>query len=278
MTYIRGDVAELNAWEDLGNSGWNWDTMLPYYKKAENYTKPNAEQTAAGVTYDPQYHGDAGAVHVGYPITLVNGTYAPTIMATWEGLSMPLISDVNGGHVRGLSIGPETIDREQHLRYDAARAYYYPVEHRANLQIFHGTVKGIVWSQSKSGCDDKRLVASGVEVVAEGGATSVIQARREVILSAGSVRTPLVLEASGVGNPRFVPPSIQPIFVSHTPLLFTSFIPLVYLSCRDRLRTGFAHHLTESLSPSALRHTSIFQELARTSSSKQTISSATPAP
>lgn len=201
MTYIRGEAAQLDAWEDLGNPGWNWDALLPYYKKAENYTPPNAEQAAAGVTYDPQYHGSAGPVHVGHPHTLVNGPYARSIIDTWAGLSVPLAADVNSGHVRGLSVAPETVDAAQHVRCDAARAYYHPVEDRGNLTILLGTVERIVWSE---GSTDRSLVARGVEVVAEDGAMSEIRARREVILAAGTVRTPLVLEASGVGNPAFV--------------------------------------------------------------------------
>jgi choline dehydrogenase len=208
MTYIRGDVAEVDAWEQLGNPGWNWGSLLPYYKKSEGYINPDAGQLAAGVTYDPRYHGCGGPVHVGYPATLRNGSFAPVIMDTWEvALSMELNPDVNGGRVRGLSVGPQTMDPEAHLRYDAARAYYYPVERRPNLKILRGTVKRIVWlppPSSRPGCDADRLVARGVEVLADDGATSVVYATREVIISAGAVRTPLVLEASGVGNPRFV--------------------------------------------------------------------------
>lgn len=212
MTYIRGEAAQFDAWEDLGNPGWNWDALLPYYKKAENYTPPNAEQIAAGVTYDPRYHGSAGPVHVGHPHTLVNGPYARSIIDTWAGLSVPLAADVNSGHMRGLSVAPETVDAARHVRCDAARAYYHPVEDRVNLTILPGTVERIVWSEAST---DRGLVARGVEVVAEDGAMSEIRARREVILSAGTVRTPLVLEASGVGNPTFVvfslPTSFQPI-------------------------------------------------------------------
>lgn len=216
MTYIRGDKAQLDAWESLGNTGWNWDALLPYYKKAENYTIPTAEQVAAGVTYQPQHHGYAGPVHVGHPSTLVPGSFAPAIIDTWAGLGMPHNPDVNSGDVRGVSLGPETMDWETNQRCDAAKAYYHPVEGRRNLRVLQGTARRIVWDESQSDGGDDRLIACGVEVVTEDSMTSVIKARKEVILSAGAVRTPLVLEASGVGNPRFVLPGIVAAFFSHS--------------------------------------------------------------
>ena len=206
MTYIRGDTAQFDAWEDLGNPGWNWATLFPYYKKSEKYTVPSNTQVAAGATFEYQDHGFDGHVHVGYPLALVNGSFAPRVIQTWEGLSLPHNPDLNSGGVRGFSMGPQTLDPELNIRWDAARAYYYPIEERPNLKIVKGTVKRIIWAEEKckwSPCDDNRLVASGVEFLNGDGETDVLKARKEVVISAGAVRTPLVLEGSGIGNPRF---------------------------------------------------------------------------
>jgi choline dehydrogenase len=206
MTYIRGDTAQFDAWEDLGNPGWNWATLFPYYKKSEKYTVPSDTQLAAGATFEYQYHGFDGHVHVGYPLALVNGSFAPMVIQTWEGLSLPHNPDLNSGDVRGFSMGPQTLDRELNIRWDAARAYYYPVEERPNLKIIKGTVKRITWvpeNCTSSPCDNNLLVASGVEFLTDDGEENVLNVRKEVVISAGAVRTPLVLESSGIGNPRF---------------------------------------------------------------------------
>ena len=200
MTYVRGDAAQFDAWEDLGNPGWNWATLFPYFKKSENYTVPSDTQLAAGATFEYQYHGFEGPVHVGYNLDLVNGSFAPKVIQTWEGMSLPHNPDLNSGNVRGFSMGPQTLDPQLNIRWDAARAYYYPVEKRPNLNIVKGTVKRIIWApEGYNGC----LVANGVEFLTEDGGSEFLNASKEVIISAGAVRTPLVLEGSGIGNPRF---------------------------------------------------------------------------
>lgn len=207
MTYIRGDVAQFDVWEDLGNTGWNWTSLLPYFKKSEKYTVPSSDMLAAGVTYKTKYHGFDGHVHTGYPTVLHNGSFSLPIIQTWEeGLSLPHNPDLNSGDVRGFSMGPQTLDYELNVRWDAARAYYHPVQSRRNLKILKGTVKRITWDTKRSKRFPRggnRLVANGVEFVTGSGTIDVLKARKEVIVSAGAVRTPLVLEGSGVGNPRY---------------------------------------------------------------------------
>lgn len=206
MTYIRGDTAQFDAWEKfLGNPGWNWANLLPYYKKSEKYTVPSETQLAAGATFEHQYHGFGGHVHVGYNIDLANGSFSPKVIQTWEGMSLPHNPDLNSGHVRGFSMGPQTLDRELNIRWDAAKAYYDPVEQRPNLKIVKGTVKRITWAPEKrkgSPSGDNSLVANGVEFLTDNGESHFLNATKDVIISAGSIRTPLVLESSGIGNPR----------------------------------------------------------------------------
>ncbi|KAK4445690.1 putative GMC oxidoreductase [Podospora aff. communis PSN243] len=168
MTYVRGNKAEFDAWEKLGNPGWNWDNLFPYFKKSENYTLPTETQLAAGATYQAKNHGFSGPLRVGYPAVLRNGSFAPLILGAWENMALAHNPDLNSGDVHGFGMGPQTLDRAADVRFDSARAYYHPVEHRANLRI---------------------------------GGTRRMEVRKEVIVSAGGVRSPLVLEASGIGNP-----------------------------------------------------------------------------
>ena len=207
MTYIRGDAPLFDSWEELGNPGWNWASLLPYYKKSEKYTIPNPEQLAAGATYESEYHGFAGHLDTGYVNTLTNGSAAQPVLQTWASFGLPHNPDINRGVVRGYGMGPQTINPALGLRWDSARAYYHPVEGRTNLKILQGTVKRITWTADKGRrrrCDAELVVASGVEYLTADGKTEVLKAKKEVVVSAGAARTPLVLESSGIGNPRFV--------------------------------------------------------------------------
>ena len=205
MTYIRGDIAEFDLWEDLGNPGWNWASMLPYYKMSEKYTIPSDAELAAGANYQARYHGFEGHVHTGYIPTLTNGSFAPVVIQTWEALSLVRNPDLNSGDTRGFSMGPQTLDPETNIRWDSARAYLHPVEGRHNLKVLKGTVKRITWAPGKAmrpPCGSSDLVANGVEYFTEDGELHSITVKKEVVVSAGAVRSPLVLEGSGIGNPR----------------------------------------------------------------------------
>jgi choline dehydrogenase len=196
MTYIRGQKAQFDAWETLGNTGWNWNTLLPYFLKSEHYDPPNEAQArpAAGASYVPQLHGTSGPVWVGYPFELSNGTAYTTVQQTWQRLAQPADADVNSGNVSGLSVWPRTLHRDIELRSDAAQAYYWPIAARPNLRLFQGTATRILWANLNA-------TATGVEYIAANGSTVGLMATKEVILAAGALRTPAILELSGVGNP-----------------------------------------------------------------------------
>lgn len=224
MTYIRGNKAEFDAWEKLGNPGWNWDNLFPYFKKSENYTLPTETQLAAGATYQTKNHGFDGPLHVGYTAALRNGSFAPRILAAWESMSLAHNPDLNSGHVHGFGMGPQTLDREADVRFDSARAYYHPVEHRANLRIVRGTVSRILWApRDGKGDTDSSLFAKGVQYEDAHGAMQTMLVTKEVIVSAGGVRSPLVLEASGIGNPRFVALPLKVVFFSSSLLTIVAF-------------------------------------------------------
>lgn len=200
MTYTRVEDAQIDAWEKVGNAGWTWDALFPYYKKSEQFVPPNAEQAAGGAAYNPDYHGFAGHLTVGWPNDINNWAYLSAFNSTLETLNVPYNKDVNGGKMRGLNVFPETVNPVENVREDAARAYYYGIENRTNLDVFLFTFADrIVWGDSAAGAP----LAKGVEVTASNGTSYTIYARKEVILSAGSYRTPMLLEYSGVGDPRY---------------------------------------------------------------------------
>lgn len=88
------------------------------------------------------------------------------------------------------------------VRADAGRSYYYPYQDRDNLHMMSGTTAlNLLWASG----EDDNVVASGVQVLTESGETLMINATQEIILAAGTYRTPALLEYSGVGNPKSAP-------------------------------------------------------------------------
>ncbi|KAH8668551.1 GMC oxidoreductase [Xylariales sp. PMI_506] len=196
MTYIRGDSAEVDAWELLGNDGWNWDSLWPHYKAVESFEVPTKAQIAdGGASYNPSFHGESGLLKTGYPWEVVNGSFHDIVQDTWATLGYPLNPDPNGGDVRGFAVFPMTADRNRDIREDAATAFLWPFVNRKNLKVIQGTVRNIVWKTGAS-----TLTAQGVEYLDPTGKVVSVSAKKEVILSAGAIRSPLILERSGVGN------------------------------------------------------------------------------
>ena len=198
MTYVRAEKAQIDSWENLGNPGWTWDALFPYYLKSENFDIPTPSQIDAGASYIPADHSQVGPLKVGYPYGLLNGSLHQTVIDTWAKMGIPHNLDPNGGSVGGSTVWQSTLDREKNVREDAAKAYYYPVQDRPNLHLFlNTTVNRIVWREGPA------VVANGVQVTCQNGTVRTLTARKEVILSAGSLRSPSILEFSGIGNPVY---------------------------------------------------------------------------
>ena len=137
---------------------------------------------------------------VGWSYNIVNSTIFNAFNASNTAVGIPFNQDVNGGHMHGFHYLPKLVDRDANIRADAGRAYYYPYAGRENLNLFLNTYANkIVWNSTKG-----TPVAGGVQVATANGTVSTIYASKEVILSAGSLRSPVILELSGVGNPTYV--------------------------------------------------------------------------
>ncbi|KAH6647821.1 hypothetical protein BKA67DRAFT_539662 [Truncatella angustata] len=199
MAYTRAEDIQIDAWETIGNEGWTWESLLPYYLKSENLTRPTQDQTSKGASYNTDLHGTDGDLKVGFTDIPANNLTA-TLNQTMMGLGVPWTEDVNGGKMRGFNVYPSTIDYENYVREDAARAYYWPFATRENLQVLNNTfVNRLVWA---NGCGDAK--ATGVEVTLSNGTIITINTRREVIISAGALKSSGILELSGVGNPSIL--------------------------------------------------------------------------
>ncbi|ODM22452.1 hypothetical protein SI65_00040 [Aspergillus cristatus] len=196
MSYTRAEDVQIDAWKELGNRGWSWNSLFPYYQKSEQLTRPSPDEIAAGASYNESAHGYDGPLHVGFN-NMQEGNLTTPLNQTYDKLGIPWVEDVNDGRMRGFNVFPETINHELGIREDAARAYYWPYRSRPNLIVMTKTrANKILWSDDNA---TGGVSASGVEIQS-GNITSVVKARKEVILSTGSIRTPALLELSGVGN------------------------------------------------------------------------------
>lgn len=235
MAYTRAEDAQVDAWEAIGNTGWNWKELLPYYKKSESVQAPKADQLADGATYDPTYHGTDGPLKVGWKNQMMNISFPEVLNSTYKQAGVPYITDIAGGNMAGWNVFPSTIDVELNVREDAARAYYFPYQNRTNFHaILNTEVQKLVWAESGS-----EATAAGVEVKDSTGKTRTIYANKEVILSAGSLKSPLLLELSGVGNPEILKAAGVDVKVE---------LPAVGENLQDQTNNGFDGTATKAFS------------------------------
>ncbi|KDR73255.1 hypothetical protein GALMADRAFT_228359 [Galerina marginata CBS 339.88] len=210
--YTRGLNAQYDSWSTLlepseASVGWNWQGLWSYMKKSESFSPPNSQQAAKGAQSIPSYHGSSGPVQVTYPDDMFGGPQQPAFVNTIVGLTgISHFKDLNGGTPNCVSITPLTINwHDSDHRSSSATAYLSPVESKATnwLTLVTHQVTRIIW---KSG--GIPLTASGVEFApASGGSTRyTASARREVILAAGAIQTPALLQLSGVGDSAILGP------------------------------------------------------------------------
>lgn len=203
MLWNRGDQGDFDDWASLGNSGWDWASLLPYFEKSETFNPENNPQLATyySIGEESNVHGFTGPQNVSFPNYFFNASYY--LFEGMNELGIPAVQDPNDGNSKGAMFLPQSISGYNQSRADARRARYDPVASRPNLYVQVGqTVQRVLWA---SGCDapaaGSNLTAVGVEVApSSGAATWTATATREVIMAAGAIRTPQVLELSGIGG------------------------------------------------------------------------------
>ncbi|HEY7398605.1 MAG TPA: GMC family oxidoreductase N-terminal domain-containing protein [Gaiellaceae bacterium] len=175
MIYLRGHRADFDEWAASGCDGWSYDEVLPYFKRAEDNERGADE-----------FHGVGGPLSVSDSCSqtgLVDTMLDAAVQAGYE-----RIADLNVDRPEGVSRFQLT--QRGGFRCSTADAYLNPARERANLEVFSNVfVQRIVFEGDR---------AVGVEVVREGN-VETIRAEREVILSAGSYQSPVLLMLSGIG-------------------------------------------------------------------------------
>jgi choline dehydrogenase len=179
MIYIRGHARDYDQWRQMGLPGWGYADVLPYFKKSESF-EGGADA----------WHGGDGPLKVSKAPS-ANPIYSASIAAGAQA-GHPLTGDFNGFQQEGF--GPYQLTIHDGQRWSAARGYLHPVLARPNLICLTGvrTTRIVV--------EDGR--ATGVEIFDEKTkARRIVHADAEVLLCAGAVQSPHILQLSGIGDP-----------------------------------------------------------------------------
>ncbi|GGC77004.1 GMC family oxidoreductase [Chelatococcus reniformis] len=174
LIYIRGQHADYDGWRQLGCTGWGWDDVRPYFRRAQHQERGACEHHAIG-----------GPLNVSDATTTHEVSDAALAACEQAGLSH---RDVNAGEQEGVCYYQLTVKNGR--RCSAAVAYLHPAMARPNLRLETRALASRVVFEGRR--------AVGVEFV-QNGARHVVRARREVILSGGAVNSPQLLQLSGIG-------------------------------------------------------------------------------
>ncbi|XP_045771193.1 glucose dehydrogenase [FAD, quinone]-like [Maniola jurtina] len=179
MIYTRGSALDYNNWEAMGNEGWGWNDVLPYFKKIEKFNIPAHDNR--------EYHGQDGFLNIEHaPFRTSKGK-------AWVKGAQELgfkYNDHNGAMPAGVSF--LQLSMKNGTRHSSSRAYLHPINKRKNL---HLTKVSMV---TKLIFDNTKTKVIGVELEKRGKRYKIL-AKKEVILSAGAINSPQLLMLSGIG-------------------------------------------------------------------------------
>ncbi len=180
MIYMRGQARDYDQWRQLGNAGWGWDDVLPYFKRSEDSHRGASEM-----------HGTGGEWRV--ETQRLSWEILDAFRDAAEEVGIPKTDDFNGGTNEGS--GYFEVNQRRGVRWSTAKAFLEPVEKRPNLRV-------ITHAHSSALIMDGRR-ATGV-AFDWNGKPAEAAAEGEVILAAGAVNSPQILELSGIGDPEIL--------------------------------------------------------------------------
>jgi choline dehydrogenase len=176
MVYIRGQKQDYDDWEKVGNSGWSYDKLLPYFKKSESNERGEDE-----------FHGVSGPVHVGDSALHYSSSKSFLEAAVQAGFNEN--PDFNGSEQEGVGAWQRTI--KNGIRCSSATAYLNPAKQRENLTIITSAlVEHIV-------LEKKAAIGASYR---HNGKQKTITAAKEVIVCGGAINSPQLLMLSGIGS------------------------------------------------------------------------------
>jgi choline dehydrogenase len=177
--FVRGQAQDFDTWAQMGNRGWSYRDVLPFFKRMESYEGGG----------DDSFRGRDGPLRVTNPDTR-DPLYQTLIKAAGE-VGIAHNPDYNGARQDGIAMSQATIASGR--RMSTARCYLDPIRNRTNLRIEAGALTEALV------LDGKRCAGVRYSL---GGTTREARAAREVVVSAGTINSPQLLELSGIGQPE----------------------------------------------------------------------------
>ena len=175
MIYMRGQAADYDSWAALGNTGWGWSDVLPYFKRVEDHHAGESE-----------FHGASGSWRV--ERQRLSWAILDAFRQAAEQAGIPPTDDFNRGDNEGC--GYFEVNQRTGVRWTSAKAFLHPVSERPNLTVLtEAQVRQIVFTEKR---------ATGVRFVRK-GVKHLARAKCEIILSAGAIGSAQLLQVSGVG-------------------------------------------------------------------------------
>ncbi|MBW9118309.1 GMC family oxidoreductase [Rhizobium cauense] len=180
MIYMRGQAADYDGWRQAGNEGWSWDDVLPYFLKSEDNYRGKSSMHGAGGEWRVERQ------RLSWPIL-------DAFRDAAEELGIPKTDDFNNGDNEGS--GYFEVNQKGGLRWNTTKAFLRPAMKRKNLRVLTGAETERLEFEGK--------MATGVRFRLN-GRLCVARASREVVLSAGAINSPKILELSGIGRPEIL--------------------------------------------------------------------------
>jgi choline dehydrogenase len=187
MIYMRGQARDYDHWATLtGEPGWRWDACLPHFKRHEDHWRGGDEMHGSGHEWRVEKQRLSWQV-------------LDAFAAAAQEAGIPATDDFNGGNNDG--VGYFEVNQKRGVRWNTAKGFLRPVFARPNLQVWTGAQTTRVLLEGDAG--QQRVV--GIEVMpVEGGAPLQARAAREVVLAAGAIGSPQLLQLSGIGPPELL--------------------------------------------------------------------------
>jgi choline dehydrogenase-like flavoprotein len=200
LMYVRGSKGDYDGWESMGNKGWGWDDLAPYFSKHQTYdeTEVHEDPQFMPIASRDKYHGKDGPIHTSFndwymPLEVdfakaayeVTGTKNKTIKDAWSGDHLGFYS----------SLGAVNRSDDKGKRSYSATGYLRPNLGRTNLKVLTEAYATKIILDGTA--------ATGVNFT-HGGQSYSVHAKKEVILSAGVIQSPQLLELSGIGDPEIL--------------------------------------------------------------------------
>ena len=200
MLYVRGQAEDYNLWAQRGNPGWSYEDVLPYFIKAEKANRLNHNQYGdPRDVLDPEYHGADGPLEVSDIPERYQALDLLCEAAQQAGYRYN--PDFNGAYQDGF--GYYQVTQKKGRRWSAAKAYLSAAKKRPNLHILtHALVHKIGFESDDpeaSGAKQARYVH-----IEQHGKPRRLEAKYAIILSAGAIQSPQILELSGIGRPEIL--------------------------------------------------------------------------